>query len=270
MITAACTLCACEKELDFRYHDIAPINVIESYVSDEGMQAIITETTPVDEPMNTTRMTDAKVVISDIDNGKSWQLQPDSRGIYTCNETGIENHNYLIEVERDGKYFSASAVMLPPTRISSLSFSWIKMPYDYVAALEVSFEENPSKDGECYWVRIYRNGEPYRWSATDDRFADGKGTLSLVFRTSRRDISEEDENEVLREGDIVSAGVTPISHSMYEYLEALTSGNSNGPHVRRRPVPGILHCRQHIESIRCLRSRKYSVRQLNGLLCFLA
>ena len=98
MITAACTLCACEKELDFRYHDIAPINVIESYVSDEGMQAIITETTPVDEPMNTTRMTDAKVVISDIDNGKSWQLQPDSRGIYTCNETGIENHNYLIEV----------------------------------------------------------------------------------------------------------------------------------------------------------------------------
>ena len=35
MITAACTLCACEKELDFRYHDIAPINVIESYVSDE-------------------------------------------------------------------------------------------------------------------------------------------------------------------------------------------------------------------------------------------
>ncbi len=231
MITAACTLCACEKELDFRYHDIAPINVIESYVSDEGMQAIITETTPVDEPMNTTRMTDAKVVISDIDNGKSWQLQPDSRGIYTCNETGIENHNYLIEVERDGKYFSASAVMLPPTRISSLSFSWIKMPYDYVAALEVSFEENPSKDGECYWVRIYRNGEPYRWSATDDRFADGKGTLSLVFRTSRRDISEEDENEVLREGDIVSAGVTPISHSMYEYLEALTSGNSNGPHM---------------------------------------
>ena len=57
------------------------------------------------------------------------------------------------------------------------------------------------------------------------------GTLSLVFRTSRRDISEEDENEVLREGDIVSAGVTPISHSMYEYLEALTSGNSNGPHM---------------------------------------
>ncbi len=57
--------CSCEKELDFKYTDIEPILVIEGYQNEEGSSVALTLTTPMDEPMDHTRLTDASVTIED-------------------------------------------------------------------------------------------------------------------------------------------------------------------------------------------------------------
>lgn len=43
---------SCEKELDFKYHDIAPLTVIEGELTPDGAKVGITLTTPMAEPMD--------------------------------------------------------------------------------------------------------------------------------------------------------------------------------------------------------------------------
>lgn len=218
---------SCEKELEFSYHDIAPLIVIEGELTPSGIRVGITYTTPMDEPMDRTHLTDATVMLEDITSGFSYMLSPDKEGYYTHDVGGECGHEYRLSIERDGCRYVAETMMYAPTRIIGLEFNWIKMPYDYVAVLQGVFEDNPDINGECYWVKVLRNGQMYMWGETDDRSAHD-GTLTYLRLTSRRDIDEEEENEVLVEGDVVSVSVSRISRQMYEYLEALGNG-SNGP-----------------------------------------
>ena len=67
------------------------------------------------------------------------------------------------------------------------------------------------------------------WLLSDDRKS-VNGLISEVTMTSRKDISEEDDATVLREGDVVSVTIAPISRVMYDYLTALQA-DSNGPRM---------------------------------------
>jgi hypothetical protein len=46
--------------------------------------------------------------------------------------------------------------------------------------------------------------------------------------TSRRDIDAEDDDEVLRDGDVIDIEVMPISQTMADYLDSLNNGDYNG------------------------------------------
>lgn len=54
-------LMSCEKELDFKYHDIEPQLVIEGILSQEGVRVSLTNTTPMDEKIEKNYLTDAEV-----------------------------------------------------------------------------------------------------------------------------------------------------------------------------------------------------------------
>lgn len=226
----AMMLQGCEKEIDFEYLDIDPITVIEGTLSQDGASVAITLTTPMDEPMNKTRLTDAEVTLRDLSAEKTLQLTVDEAGNFISAEGGETGHLYELVVRRGDAVFSAQSEMLPPTQVEAMEFQWIKMPYDYVAVLQVSLTDNPLQAGECYWVRIYRNGEPYHWSVVNDDMA-VNGHIDEVVMTSRKDLEEEEEDDALRDGDVVSARVTPVNRAMFDYLSALTAGGNNGPRM---------------------------------------
>ncbi|MDE6008302.1 MAG: DUF4249 domain-containing protein [Muribaculaceae bacterium] len=220
----------CEKEIDIEYHDIEPILVIEGSLTQDGAEVALTLTTPMDEPFTNIFLTDAKVSISDLTVSESFELQPDSRGIFISSVKGVVGHSYRLDVERGGEKYSAVSAMLPPTVITGMEFSWIKMPYDEVAVLQVSFTDDSDLKGERYWLRLYRNGKAYKWTTVSDHLSSG-GIIDEVMMTSRRDLDEEDEKDKLEEGDVVTALLAPVSQEMHDYLEALSVGNSNGPRM---------------------------------------
>lgn len=225
---AALLLGSCEKELDFKYHDIDPLTVIEGSMDADGATVAITLTTPMDEPMDRTRLTDATVTLADLSTGIVETLSPDSKGNFISPTPVTEGHTYTLSVKRGDATYAATSTALPATRITGMEFQWIKMPYDYVAVLDITFEDNPLTDGDCYWVRVYRNGEAYMWNAVEDNLA-VDGHIDEVLMTSRKDTDEEDDDTVLLDGDVVTATVTPISRGMYDYLQAISNGTSNGP-----------------------------------------
>ena len=228
-VSALCILLlvSCEKDLDIKYHDIAPLTVLEAELTPDGAKVALPLTTPMDEPMDLTRITDAHVTLTDMTTGSVYTLLPDREGYFSDNTPGIAGHDYRLTVERAGVTYQAETIMYPPTKITALEFNWIKMPYDHVAVLQAQYLDNPDDVGECYWVKLYRNGEIYSWQEQDDRTAtDGVNTFFTM--TSRRDTDEEDDDEVLFDGDVMTITVTPISRSMHDYLEALQN-DSNGP-----------------------------------------
>lgn len=222
------SMTACKKEIDIDYKDIAPLTVIEGRLTQEGATIRISLTTPMDEPMDTTAITDAIVTLTDMTDGRTISLLPDCSGNYVSDEAGIPGHRYSLDVTRQNRSYRSESTMTLPTEIDTVELNWIRMPYDDVAIVKVRFNDTDSATGSCYWVRLYRNGEAYMWNLVTDMQADASGLIDNLFMTSRRDLNEEDEATALRDGDILTATVTPIDRTMYDYLEAL-SADSNGP-----------------------------------------
>lgn len=226
ILTLLFSLAGCEKELDIEYHDIAPLTVIEGELTPEGIKVGICLTTPMDEPMNRNRLTDARVTLTDITAGTNRLLSANADGFFTDTTPGIAGHEYRLTVERADNVYQAQTVMYPPAEFISLEFNWIKMPYDHVAVLQGQFMDI-SADEDFYWVKIYRNGEIYQWGEMTES-GDVGGVLTFIAMTSRKDTDEEDEKTVLYDGDKITVTLSPVSREMYDYLEALQN-DSNGP-----------------------------------------
>lgn len=229
MLFALCIilLSGCSKDLDLKYHYIEPLTVIEAELTPEGSHVAITLTTPMDEPMDRTRLTDAIVRIHDLTSGIIYSLVADDEGYFSDPTPGIPDHEYMVAVERDGNIYEARTSMYPPTEIVGLEFNWINMPYDQVAVLQAQYLDNSEVDQQCYWIKLYRNGKIYSWQEQDDRGATD-GVATFFTMTSRRDTDEEDDDDVLFDGDEMTFTVTQISKEMHDYLEALQN-DSNGP-----------------------------------------
>lgn len=229
-VAMAVLAAGCEKELDFKYHDIEALTVMEGTLTESGADVTIRLTTPMDEPMDRTCLTDAQVTLSDLHTGERTVLTADDLGHYRSGAAGVPGHEYLLTVSRDGKEYTSASLMRRAPKIEGLEFKWISMPYDDVAALQVAFaDSDPMAYGDCYWIRIYRNGEFYKWSTVqDDRAIDG--ILYDTVNTTRKDESAEDEDDLLVDGDEVRVTVAQVSKAFYDYLNAMSS-DSNGPRM---------------------------------------
>ena len=220
-------LCSCEKDLDFEYHDIEPLTVIEGTLNEDGAKVSISNTTPLDEPFGSTRIKDATVSISDLDSGESWQLLADAEGKFTAPVAPAVGHEYELSVEKDGQRYSARSKMLRATEILSLDWGWVDMLGQDVAALQIVFKDTRLSDNEMYWIRVYKNGEDYNWSLLGKHLS-LSDTLTEVVMTTRRDPEDDDAKTNLYAGDVLKVTVTPINEEMFDYLWALLYTGSYG------------------------------------------
>ncbi len=235
LVMGILSLVSCEKELDFRYRDMQPFPVIEGVLTDAGCNVSVTLATPMGEPMDGTHVTDAVVKLENLSSGDEMILSPDDSGYFVGHEGGVVGQTYRLTVEYGGDVYESDAEMLAPVEITGMEFEWVKMPYDYVALLQVSFVDDPAISDERYWLRVYRNGEPYKWITVSDA-GSSEGVLDVAMLTSRKDLSEEDDDDALHEGDIVSASVSAISAEMCAYLDALMAGGSSGAQLFSGPL----------------------------------
>lgn len=219
-------LLSCEKELDFKYHEVEPQLVIEGILSQEGACVTLTQTVPMDEKLEKNYLTDAEISLKDLTAGEEIELEADKNGIFIKDYVPEIGHDYQLKVVREGNEYSSVCLMRPSTKILNLMFQWIKMPYDHVAVLQIKFADLESEE-DYYWIRIFRNDEPYKWIMSDDRGA-VEGVITEVIMTTRQDLSEEDEKDILRDGDVVKVEINTISREMYDYLIAIEN-DSNGP-----------------------------------------
>lgn len=220
-------LVSCEKELDFKYHKVESQVVIEGVLTGSGTNVVITYTVPMNEPLTSESIVDAEVTLRDLTDNITYSLIP-VNGIFRNDHSGIPNHHYELSVIHKGRNFRSTCLMRNGVEILDLKFQWIKMPYDHVAVLEITSTVSEI-EGTCYWTRIYKNGEPYKWLMSHGSGAiDGK--LNQATFTTRQNPDDEDDKDNLKDGDELKVVVSPISLDMYDYLTAINS-DSNGPQM---------------------------------------
>jgi len=195
---------SCTKDLDIEYHDIEPIPVIEANLTDRGLDVRLTLTSPMNEPMNTVAQTD-----------------------YTATLNEKETDTYRLDVDYHGKHFFSECKMQPKAEIGDVKFQWIKMPYDHVAVMSIWLVDDPQTPGECWWVRVWRNGKIYRWLYNDDKFA-LNGMVEITAMTSRRNPKPDDE-DTLTDGDELRISATRVPRHIFNYLSNLAAHTIAGP-----------------------------------------
>ena len=83
MFALAFFLVSCEKELDFKYHDVESQLVIEATLSETEVTVSLTNTIPMGDPLEVNRLTDADVSIKDNTDNITYQLSIDKEGFFS-------------------------------------------------------------------------------------------------------------------------------------------------------------------------------------------
>lgn len=235
-IVAIVMFTSCEKELNFEYHDIAPLHVIEANVGNSVAEVRISLTTPMDEAVADTPVTQACATLSDLDGGAEYVLTPDADGVFRAAVDGMPGHQYRLNVRVAGATYSSCTTMATATEIVDAGFYWVKMPGDDMAALRIIIADDPAAQ-DYYWIRVYRNGRAYMWDVIDDQGA-ADGMLDEVLTTTHRDESKETENQLLRDGDEVAMRVCRVNREMFDYLVAVKDGQNGAAMYAGGPCLG--------------------------------
>lgn len=252
-ILAIMAVTACKKEIDFDFHEIEPLVVIEGRVTNEGSTVVITPSRSVTDSVRPRCMQGAIVTITA--DGITTPLAYDAASDRYCSPVaGIERKTYTLSVDLDGRHYEASAYMPPPAPILMADFYWMTVLDERMLVYELWAADPFPADRNHYWYRIDRlsrhphfegrqTTEPYRWGVLDDRGSPpGKVFLDMVATSEKAMDEDEEENwkRILYDGDSIFCQLMTIDRPVYDYFASLRAGQSGGANPRSNIAGGCL------------------------------
>ena len=234
---------ACEKDIDFDYHEIAPLVVVEGRVTNEGTEVHITHSRSVNDSVRGKTLPGATVVISCDGHTDTLTYHP-ADDCYKSPMTGEAGKTYHLSIDFEGKHYESTSTMPDPAPIVSTQFYWMKVLEERLL-VNVLWAEDPHPDTrDYYYFRMDRRSshphalaksknhpKAYRWNVFDDR-GNPPGFVfrdihCMMERTAEED-KEDDWDRILYEGDTVTIQLMTIDQPTYNYFRTLTSGQGGG------------------------------------------
>ena len=159
-------LSSCKKDIEIDYHQVAPIYVVEASVSNEGMEARISQTNNMDDNSTASNIDNAVVVVTGSD-GSSKTLTYSKNGIYKSSAVGIPGVEYTIDIQFDGHHFTSSSIMQEMPKMNNFRFIRKKIVTENYQMGELLLQDIPNEEN-WYFMHIYRNKLGYRWAVKRD------------------------------------------------------------------------------------------------------
>lgn len=245
---------ACEKEIDFDYHETTPLVVIEGRVTNECMEVLVTKSRAVDDSVRQLGMKGATVNIIDADGTVATLFYDTATGYYRSALTGQPGHAYQLSVDFEGRHYTASSTMPPITTILSAEFLWQPVLSNKLLVYEV-WATDPLPDERNYYcyrmdrhsnhpnMQDKRQPDAYRWSVFDDRGNPPGRIYRDIICCSEETMDKENEEEwksTLYEGDTITFQLMTIDRCVYDYYASLRTGQNNGANPRSNIIGGCL------------------------------
>lgn len=253
IIICAALLTACTKEIDFEFHDEAPVVVIEGKVTNEGRTVTISRSRSVTDSVHSHCLAGADVVITD--GNTTTPLTYDAAAdCYYSPVAGVVGKTYQLEIDFEGQHYEAEATMPAAAPITSSEFSWVTMMNQRMLCYEMWAVDPEPNVRNYYWMRINRISHhphlegtrqtaPYNWDLMDDRgcppgqiFAD----WMLVSEKKMNDDEEKDWKRIIYDGDSVWMTLMTVDPKVYDYLYQLGMGQHHGANPRSNITGGCM------------------------------
>ena len=252
-LAAVLLLTACKKEIDFNYHEIDPIVVIEGRVTNEGTMVMITKSRNVTDSVRGHCLTGAVVTISG--GGVDEVIAYDSQAqCYHSSLKGKVGESYRLTVDVEGHHYEGIATMPAAAPILHSEFLWFTMLDERIVVYELWAADPNSDERNYFWFRMDRlthhphfkdkkYQEPYTWNVFDNRGCPPGLIYRDVMCMSER-MAEEDKEEnwdyILYEGDSIICQLMSIDRATYDYFASLRAGQGNGANPRSNLIGGCL------------------------------
>ena len=109
-------LTGCKREIDFDYHDVEPVLMIEGRVTNEGSEVTITRTRNMEDSMKNPCLTGAEVVITadGVEERLSFDPYTDCYRSALCGTVG---KTYHLDVKFEGCHYEATSTMPAPAPV---------------------------------------------------------------------------------------------------------------------------------------------------------
>ena len=234
---------ACEKEIDFDYHEIAPLVVVEGRVTNEGTEVHITKSRLVTDSVRGKTLPGATVVITCDGHQETLSYHP-ADDCYTSAMKGQAGKTYQLSIDFEGKHYESTSTMPAPAPIISTQFYWMKVLEERLL-VNVLWATDPRPNVRDYYyfrmdrhssqphvlAKIKNHPKPYRWNVFDDR-GNPPGFVfrdihCMMERTAEED-KEDDWDRILYTGDTITMQLMTIDQPTYDYFRTLISGQSDG------------------------------------------
>jgi len=211
-------LTSCEKELDIDYHNVDPLYVIEASINEDGAVARISQTLNVKDTLWNKSVDNAEIFITS-DEGDSFTLHLDSAGSYSSNlAKAVPGHKYTIKVKIGDYETEATSEMQSAFNVEDTYMYKVQMMEDVLYCYRVDVEDDGS-ERNYYYALVTRNGKPYKWQVLDNRGF--FGTLEIDVPCFMYCDLNDDDKDILDDGDEIDVEIRKVDRKTYDYLYAL-------------------------------------------------
>ena len=222
-------LSSCKKDIEIDYHQVDPIYVVEASVSNEGMEARISQTNNMDDYSTTSNIDNAVVVVTGSD-GSSKTLTYSKNGIYKSSAVGVPGVEYTIDIQFDGHHFTSSSIMQKMPKMNNFRFIRKKIVTENYQMGELLLQDIPNEEN-WYFMHIYRNHLGYRWAVKRDD-TNPNGELQQLFTFAREG---SDDKDLLQEDDWLHIEIRAIDKKSYDYFYSMQIMDNTGTN----PIPNF-------------------------------
>lgn len=222
-ISIAALVASCEDVIEVDLDSIDPKLVIEGSITDanNNCEIRLSMTSDYFSSDSIPMVTGASVLVSDF-QGNVYQFEEMSPGLYLSDDLrGIENAEYQLEVNSEGKEYTAYVKM--PQKVEIGGLSQIETPeyMEFTGGYLVNthlFDPEGSKD--FYRIKVYRIHDPNKGinilNVFDDAFVDGK---EIVMQWDKEQFFPQ---------DTVIVELQSLDESTYTYYANLLSLAESG------------------------------------------
>lgn len=211
-------ICSCTKEIDIDYHSVASMPVIEAHLNETGVVVGISRTRDIDDNEKNKYVDDAVLCLSS-SIGDNVRLNYADSGKYVGLVAPIVGVEYTLDVDIDGTTYTANSTMQPSPIIESARFKVSPIFTSNVVSLDFEVQ-TPTNMQYFYVYQIYRNGKLYKWNTFENRGSDNGRVTKSVLCFYIGD-AENDEDEIIADGDAMTLSIACIERKAYEYLYGL-------------------------------------------------
>lgn len=210
---------SCEKVIELDLKNAEPVLVIDGSISNlsENHFVRISKTIPFTESNKFNGIKGAKVTLSS-SSGQFQTFTEISEGVYRSPRfRGTPGVSYKLDVEAEGKLYTASSIMPFPVTPDSIGFKILSFLGDSKIYPTVYYNDPPKVQNQ-YRYLLNINKKPMADIVIEDRFNDGNTVSDII-------IFDGDE---IKSGDTIGIEMQTIDRNVFKYYFSISQISGNG------------------------------------------